>query len=91
MASQTIRPTSGRPGPVASTSSADYALYNEFNFIIPDYLDDLFNRYGSENYGMLMEYLGRSIAIEGSSDTKTFQHFEKGRLLASGTDRKSVV
>lgn len=90
MASTVINPTSGFPGPVVlgtSTGATNAALFNDMNIIIPDLIPELYDRYGAENYGMLIEFMGpiggalRSVTETGTSTTKQFFHYEKGRAF----------
>lgn len=97
MASTTINPTSGMPGAVVYPGNATNAsLFNDMNIIIPDLIPELFDRYGAENYGMLMEFMGdiggamRTVTETGTSSTRQFFHYEKGRLLPSGTVNANV-
>jgi hypothetical protein len=92
MASTIINATSGAPGAVSYPGNATNAsLFNDMNIIIPDLIPELYDRYGAENYGMLMEYMNsfggafRSILETGTSSTKQFFHYEKGRAFPSGT------
>lgn len=94
MASTVINPVSGAPGPVVlgtSTGATNSALFNDMNIIIPDLIPELYDRYGAENYGMLIEFMGeiggvmRSVTETGTSSTRQFFHYEKGRAFPSGT------
>jgi hypothetical protein len=94
MASSIINPVSGAPGPVvlgSSTGATSSALFNDMNIIIPDLIPDLYDRYGAENYGMLIEFMGeiggamRSVTETGTSGTRQFFHYEKGRAFPSAT------
>jgi hypothetical protein len=98
MASNIINPAIGAPGPVVYPGNAtNAALFNDMNIIIPDLIPELFDRYGAENYGMLMDFMGpvggalRSILDEGTSNTRQFFHYEKGRAFASGTVNANVT
>ena len=98
MASTIIAPTSGWPGPVVYPGNAtNSSLFNDMNIIIPDLIPELFDRYGAENYGMLMEYMNsyggafRSIVETGTSNTKQFFHYEKGRAFSSATVSANVT
>jgi hypothetical protein len=98
MASTIINPTTGSPGPVVYPGSATSTnLFNDMNIIIPDLIPELYDRYGAENYGMLMDFMGpiggalRSITEEGTSATRQFFHYEKGRAFASGTVNANVA
>jgi len=94
MASSIINPVSGAPGPVVlgtSTGATSSALFNDMNIIIPDLIPELYDRYGAENYGMLIEFMGeiggamRSVTETGTSSTRQFFHYEKGRAFPSAT------
>src|ERR1700743_1615856 len=98
MASTVINPAIGAPGPVVYPGNAtNTALFNDMNIIIPDLIPELFDRYGAENYGMLMEYMNsyggafRSIVETGTSNTKQFFHYEKGRAFSSATVSANVA
>jgi hypothetical protein len=98
MASAIINPTSGWPGPVVYPGNAtNSGLFNDMNIIIPDLIPELYDRYGIEHYGMLMEYMNsyggafRSILEQGTSSTKQFFHYEKGRAFGSGTVNANVT
>ena len=97
MASTIINPTTGAPGPVVYPGNAtNAALFNDMNIIIPDLIPELYDRYGAENYGMLMEYMNsfggafRSVLETGTSSTKQFFHYEKGRAFPSGSVNANV-
>lgn len=97
MASTIINPTTGAPGPVVYPGNAtNTSLFNDMNIIIPDLIPELYDRYGAENYGMLIEYMNsfqgafRSILETGTSSTKQFFHYEKGRAFSSGTVNANV-
>lgn len=98
MASTVINPTTGTPGPVVYPGNAtNAALFNDMNIIIPDLIPELFDRYGAENYGMLIEFMGpiggamRSIIDKTTSSTRQFFHYEKGRAFPSGTVNANVT
>ena len=100
MASSTSNSPVGMPGPVVlgSTSGAtNAALYNDMNIIIPDLIPDLYDRYGAENYGMLIEFMGaiggamRSVTETGTSSTRQFFHYEKGRAFPSALTTGNVT
>lgn len=97
MASTIINPVSGAPGAVVYPGNAtNTALFNDMNIIIPDLIPELFDRYGAESYGMLVEFMGpiggalRSITEKTTVNTKQFFHYEKGRAFASGTVNANV-
>lgn len=88
----------GAPGAVTYPNGATNAtLFNDMNIIIPDLIPELFDRYGAENYGMLMEFMGpiggvmRSVTEKVTSKTRLFDHYEKGRLLPSGVVNADVA
>lgn len=92
MASSVSNPVAGTPGPVVlgtSTGATNTALFNDMNIIIPDLIPELYDRYGAENYGMLIEFMGpiggamRSVTETGTTGTKQFFHYEKGRAFPS--------
>lgn len=100
MASTIINPVSGAPGPVVlgtSTGATSSALFNDMNIIIPDLIPELYDRYGAENYGMLIEFMGeiggamRSVTETGTSSTRQFFHYEKGRAFPSATTSGDVT
>ena len=98
MASTVINPTIGAPGAVVYPGNAtNAALFNDMNIIIPDLIPELFDRYGAENYGMLLEFMGeiggamRSITEKTTSSTRQFFHYEKGRAFPSGTVNANVT
>ncbi len=92
MASTTSNSPVGFPGPVVlgtATGATSSALFNDMNIIIPDLIPELYDRYGAENYGMLIEFMGeiggalRSVTETGTSSTRQFFHYEKGRAFPS--------
>jgi hypothetical protein len=100
MASTIISPVSGAPGPVVypnASGANNAALFNDMNIIIPDLIPELYDRYGAENYGMLIEFMGeiggamRSVTETGTSSTRQFFHYEKGRAFPSGTVNANVT
>lgn len=98
MSNITFNQTTGTPGPVVYPGSASSSnLFNDMNIIIPDLIPELYDRYGAENYGMLMEFMNsfggsfRSVIEQGISNTQTFRHYEKGRAFASGLVKSNVT
>jgi hypothetical protein len=98
MASTVINPTTGAPGAVVYPGSAtNTLLFNDMNIIRPDLIEELYDRYGAENYSMLLEFMGeiggamRSVTDTGTSSTRQFLHYEKGRILSSGTVNANVT
>lgn len=100
MASTTTSSPVGFPGPVVlgtTTGATNAALYNDMNIIIPDLIPELYDRYGAENYGMLIEFMGeiggamRSVTETGTSSTRQFFHYEKGRAFPSALVNANVT
>lgn len=98
MAQAILNSPIGFPGPVTyPTQTTSSSLFNDMNIIIPDLIPELYDRYGAENYGMLMEYMNsfgggfRSVIETGTSSTQTFRHYEKGRAFASGIVNANVT
>lgn len=98
MASTVINAAVGAPGSVTYPSGAtNAALFNDMNIIIPDLIPELFDRYGAENYGMLLEFMGpiggvmRSVTEKTTSKTRQFDHYEKGRAFPSGVVNADVT
>jgi len=99
MASVLINPTTGAPGPVSysNATTTSSALFNDINIIIPDLIPELYDRYGAESYGMLIEFMGemggvmRSVTETGTSSTRQFFHYEKGRAFPSGSVNANVT
>lgn len=97
MASAVTNPTAGAPGPVVYPGNAtNTALFNDMNVIRPELIPELFDRYGAENYGMLMDFMGeiggvmRSVTEKTTSTTRQFIHYEKGRAFPSGLVNANV-
>ncbi len=86
MPSAIIRGATGQPGPIAYPSGISVAsgLFNELNFVIPDYIPGLVAKYGNSKYALVMEILGRTVVEQTTTDTNTYSHFEKGRPFGSG-------
>lgn len=98
MSSTVINPVGGAPGAVVYPGNAtNAALFNDMNIIIPDLIPELFDRYGAESYGMLMEFMGeiggamRTVTEKTTSSTRQFFHYEKGRAFPSGTVNANVT
>ena len=84
MPSAIVRGASGQPGPVAYPSGITSAIFNELNFVIPDYIPGLIAKYGNSEYTLAMEILGNTTVEQVNTTTNTFSHFEKGRPFGSG-------
>jgi len=75
---------SGQPGPIAYPSGITTGIFNELNFVIPDYIPGLIAKYGNSDFPFMMEILGRSCVENVNTTTNTYSHFEKGRPFGSG-------
>jgi hypothetical protein len=84
MPSAIVRGATGQPGTVAYPSGITTAIFNELNFVIPEYIAGLVAKYGNSSYMLAMEILGRSTVETANTTTNTFSHFEKGRPFGSG-------
>lgn len=77
-----VQGATGAPGSISYGQQASNAeLFNDLNIIIPDWIPDLFNKYGTERYALIMEILGKTTLEESKTTTQTFSHFEKGRTF----------
>lgn len=84
MPSAIVRGASGQPGPIAYPSGITTAVFNDLNFVIPDYIPGLIAKYGNESYMLAMEILGNTVVEQVNTTTNEFSHFEKGRIFGSG-------
>lgn len=91
MPSAIVRGATGQPGPVAYPSGITTAIFNELNFVIPDYIPGLVVKYGNSSYMLAMEILGRTTVEQVNTTTNTFSHFEKGRPFGSGLVASNVT
>lgn len=91
MPSAIVRGATGQPGPVGYPSGLTTGIFNELNFVIPDYIPGLISKYGNSSYMLAAEILGRSNIEESSTDTNTFSHFERGRSYGSGIVAATVA
>ena len=79
-----VRGATGQPGPVAYPSGITTAIFNELNFVIPEYIPGLIAKYGNSQYMMVADLLGGSVVEQVNTTTNTYSHFEKGRPFGSG-------
>jgi hypothetical protein len=79
-----IRGVGGAPGVIGYDSGLTTGIFNELNYVIPEYKDKLFSKYGNDSYMLVAEVLGRSTIEEVSTTTNTISHFEKGRIFGVG-------
>jgi hypothetical protein len=91
MPSAIVRGASGQPGPVAYASGITTAIFNELNFVIPDYIPGLIAKYGNSKYALAMEILGNTTVEQVNTTTNTYSHFEKGRNFGSGLVATTVA
>lgn len=90
MPSAIVRGATGQPGPAAYPSGITTGIFNELNFVIPDYIPGIIAKYGNTSYMLAMEILGRTTVEEVNTSTNTYSHFEKGRPFGSGIVLNSV-
>src|SRR5690348_1251898 len=84
MPSAIVRGATGQPGAVAYPSGITTGIFNELNFVIPDYIPGIIAKYGNSSYMLAAEILGQSVVETANTTTNTFSHFEKGRPFGSG-------
>lgn len=91
MPSAIVRGASGQPGPVGYPSGLTTGIFNDLNFVIPDYIPGLISKYGNDSYMLAAEILGRSNIEETLTETNTYSHFERGRSYGSGIVAATVA
>jgi len=91
MPSAIVRGATGQPGPVGYPLGLTTGIFNDLNFVIPDYIPGLIAKYGNNSYMLAMEILGRTNIEETNTTTNTFSHFEKGRPYGSGLVATTVA
>lgn len=69
----------GAPGAVAYPSGLTTGIFNELNFVIPEYIPKIVSKFGNTSYMLASEILGKSVVRTDMTTTNTFSHFEKGR------------
>jgi hypothetical protein len=80
MAATIIRGATGAPGVVAYPSGLTTGIFNELNFVIPDWKEKLMAKYGNTSYMLVSEILGKGgVVKEDTTSTQTYSHFERGR------------
>lgn len=84
MPSAIVRGASGQPGTVAYPNGLTTGIFNDLNFVIPDYIAGLIAKYGNSSYMLASEILGNSNIEQVNTTTNTYSHFEKGRPFGSG-------
>jgi hypothetical protein len=90
MPSAIVRGATGQPGPIAYPLGITTGIFNELNFVIPDYIPGIIAKYGNSSYMLAMEILGRTSVETVNTTTNTFSHFEKGRPFGSGLVAENV-
>lgn len=91
MPSAILQGAAGQPGPIAYPSGITTGIFNELNFVIPDYIPGLIAKYGNSSYTLISEILGRSTVEDVNTTTNTFSHFEKGRPFGSALVASNVA
>lgn len=91
MPSAIVRGATGQPGPAAYPSGITTGIFNELNFVIPDYIPGIIAKYGNSSYMLVSDILGRSTVETTNTTTNTFSHFEKGRPFGSGIVLNTVA
>lgn len=91
MPSAIVRGATGQPGPVGYPSGLTTGIFNELNFVIPDYIPGLIAKYGNSSYMLAAEILGNSNIEQSTTTTNTYSHFERGRSYGSGIVAATVA
>lgn len=91
MPSAIVRGASGQPGPGAYALGLTTGIFNDLNFVIPDYIPGLIAKYGNSSYMLASEILGNSNIEQVNTTTNTYSHFEKGRPYGSGLVASNVA
>lgn len=86
-----VRGATGQPGSVAYPSGITTGIFNDLNFVIPDYIAGLVAKYGNSSYMFVSEILGNTNVENVNTSTNTFSHFEKGRIYGSGLVASNVT
>jgi hypothetical protein len=86
-----VRGASGAPGVVAYPSGLTTGIFNELNFVTPDWQPKLMAKYGNSSYMLIGEILGKGVIKEDLTTTNTFSHFEKGRSFGVGIVNANVT
>lgn len=86
-----VRGATGAPGVIAYPSGLTTGIFNELNFVTPDWKPQLFAKYGNSSYMLVGEMLGRGVVKEDMTTTNTYSHFEKGRSFGVGIVNADVT
>jgi len=84
------RGATGAPGTIAYPSGLTTGIFNELNFVIPEWKPKLIAKYGNSSYMLASEMLGASTVEEQTTTTNTYSHFEKGRPFGVGINNANV-
>jgi len=91
MPSAIVRGATGQPGPGGYPSGITTGIFNELNYVIPDYIPGIIAKYGNSRYMLAMEILGNTTVETANTTTNTFSHFEKSRPFGSGLVAATVA
>lgn len=91
MPAEIVRGASGQPGMVGYPNGIDSGIFNELNYVIPDYRPKLLNKYGNESLMLTMMLTAKDVLEETNTSTNTFSHFEKGRIFGSALVNANVT
>lgn len=86
-----VKGATGSPGAAAYPVGQTMGMFNELNFVVPDWKDALISKYGNSSYLLIKEILGGTVYREDSTSTNTFSHFEKGRSFGVGFVNATVT
>lgn len=86
-----IRGVGGAPGVVGYASGITTAVFNELNYVIPEYRPKLVSKYGNDSWVLMSEMVGASVMEEVSTTTNTYSHFERGRIYGVGLVNANVA
>lgn len=91
MPAEIVRGASGQPGMIGYPNGMDTGIFNELNYVVPDYRPKLVNKYGNESLMLTMMLTGKDVLEETNTSTNTFSHFEKGRIFGSALVNANVT
>jgi len=91
MPSAIVKGATGQPGPVAYPGGITTGIFNDLNFVIPDYIAGLIHKYGNSSYLFIQMILGNDSVQTVNTQTNTFSHFETGRIFGSGLVAANVT
>lgn len=91
MPANIVRGAAGAPGVVAYPSGLTTGIFNELNFVIPEWIPKIQSKFGNSSYMLVSEMLGKSVVREDMTTTNTFSHFEKGRSFGVGIINANVT